>query len=67
MYTKRSMEPSNTPIPTPQTTGNNDEANTLNLYPIIRHLFLTLCILLAVAIILFLMYQNGKSIYDKGI
>jgi hypothetical protein len=44
-----------------------EDSTTVNLYPVIRHAFLTLCILLAVAIILFLIYQNGKSIYDKGI
>lgn len=44
-----------------------DENTTINVYPLIRHLFLTMCILLTVAIILFLIYQNGKSIYDKGI
>lgn len=44
-----------------------EESTAINIYPIVRHLFLTICILLAIAIILFLMYQNGKSIYDKGI
>ncbi len=45
----------------------SDNENGLNIYPVIRHLFLTVCILLAISIIIFLMYQNGKSIYDKGI
>lgn len=44
-----------------------EDVDTVNVYPIVRHLFLTLCILLAIAIILFLIYQNGKSIYVKGI
>lgn len=44
-----------------------DEKNVVNIYPLIRHLFLAMCILFTVAIILFLVYQNGKSIYDKGI
>jgi hypothetical protein len=46
---------------------NDDVSETVNIYPIIRHAFLTLCVLLAIAIILFLIYQNGKSIYDKGL
>lgn len=37
------------------------------LHTVARHLFLTLCVLLALSIVLFLIYQNGKSIYDKGI
>lgn len=44
-----------------------DENTAINIYPLIRHLFLAMCILFTVAIILFLIYQNGKSIYDKGI
>lgn len=40
---------------------------SINIYPAIRHLFLTFCILLAISIIIFLIYQNGKSIYDKGL
>lgn len=58
----------------PQHTGSTnsiiqkqDENTVVNIYPIIRHIFLTICILLTVIIILFLVYQNGKSIYDKGI
>lgn len=52
-----------------QITENIEEenSNTVNLYPIIRHIFLTLCILLSISIILFLIYQNGKSIYAKGL
>lgn len=44
-----------------------DDNAEINLYPVVRHIFLTICILLAISIILFLIYQNGKSIYDKGI
>jgi hypothetical protein len=50
-----------------ENTVIEDDSTTVNVYPIIRHLFLTLCILLSIAIILFLIYQNGKSIHDKGI
>ena len=44
-----------------------EEIEVVNIYPAVRHLFLTLCVILAVSIILFLFYQNGKSIYDKGL
>jgi hypothetical protein len=37
-----------------------------NLYPVVRHIFLVICILFAVAFIIFLIHQNGKSIYDNG-
>lgn len=50
-----------------ETAMSQEDTNETNLYPVIRHVFLTLCILLTVSIILFLIYQNGKSIYDKGI
>ena len=50
---------------TPEST--QEETSSVNVYPMIRHLFLTLCILLTISIILFLIYQNGKSIYDKGL
>ncbi len=45
----------------------SEDSGKLNIYPIIRHLFLIVCILLTISIILFLIYQNGKSIYVKGI
>jgi hypothetical protein len=51
----------------PEIETANDDTDIVNVYPIVRHLFLTLCILLAIAIILFLIYQNGKSIYVKGV
>lgn len=50
-----------------KTVDTPDDNDSINIYPIFRHVFLTLCILLAMSIILFLIYQNGKSIYDKGL
>lgn len=44
-----------------------EEVVEINLYPMFRHLFLTICILFTLAIIAFLIYQNGKNIYDNGI
>ena len=39
----------------------------VNIYPMIRHLMLILCILFALGIVAFLFYQNGKIIYGKGL
>ena len=44
-----------------------EEKGVINPHPKIRHIFLIILALVTVAIILFLVYQNGKSIYDKGI
>lgn len=52
---------------TPVSTEVVPEEKTINLYPLIRHMFLIVCILLTITIILFLIYQNGKSLYDKGL
>lgn len=38
-----------------------------NLYPTIRHIFLLACTLAFLAVLVLLLYQNGKSIYDNGI
>ncbi len=41
--------------------------HTKNLYPVVRHTVLVICVLLLAALIILLMHQNGKSIYDNGI
>lgn len=60
-----------TPTETPTNTSTGEQApqalHKKNLYPIVRHIFLVACILASLAIIMFLFYQNGKSIYDNGI
>lgn len=38
-----------------------------NIYPYVRHLTLILFVLIGFFIIIFLMHQNGKSIYEHGI
>ncbi len=43
------------------------EETKINIYPVIRHIFLITSLLLAFSIIVFLIYQNGKSIYVQGI
>lgn len=41
--------------------------HTKNLYPVVRHILLILTILFFITLIVFLMHQNGKSIYDNGL
>jgi hypothetical protein len=38
-----------------------------NIYPVTRHFMLIVLTLLAFTIIIFLIYQNGRSIYENGI
>ena len=38
-----------------------------NIYPSVRHTLLIACVLLTFCIIIFLIHQNGKSIYENGI
>lgn len=54
-----------TPISAAQIT--NPQHQKKNLYPAVRHILLVICVLFALAFIVFLMHQNGKSIYDNGI
>lgn len=41
--------------------------HTKNLYPVVRHILLVVFVLFSIALIVLLMHQNGKSIYDNGI
>jgi hypothetical protein len=47
----------------------NEEVNDkkINIYPYVRTSILTLCVLLGIGIILFLMYINGKILYENSI
>lgn len=38
-----------------------------NIYPIVRHAILIACVLLTFFLVVFLIHQNGKSIYENGI
>ncbi len=38
-----------------------------NLYPFVRHVFLISIVLCVFLLLLFLIYQNGKSIYENGL
>ncbi len=57
---------------TPQDTSSQIqtpgvEHHKKNIYPATRHILLVACVLLALCIIVFLIHQNGKSIYDNGL
>lgn len=41
--------------------------HTKNLYPVVRHTVLVICVVFLIALIVLLVHQNGKSIYDNGI
>lgn len=53
----------------PEATSHEHETHhhIKNIYPTMRHLILVMFVLIALFIILFLMHQNGKSIYEHGI
>ncbi len=38
-----------------------------NIYPYLRKSILVICVLIAVGVLIFLIYQNGKSIYVNGL
>lgn len=38
-----------------------------NIYPMMRTTILAICFIITVCIVLFLIYQNGRSIYESGI
>ena len=49
------------------TSNQSTVHHTKNLYPVVRHTLLIICVLFSIALIILLMHQNGKSIYDNGI
>ncbi len=64
------MEPKNIQTQVVETEPNTSEKASdgdVNIYPKLRHLILILCVLLTITIVVFLIYQNGKSIYANGI
>ena len=67
MDTQQDMQPTvQTPETqvTPETTKVNSE---INLYPILRTVLISVCVLIALGFVLFLIYQNGRSIYANGL
>lgn len=51
----------------PAATSADTAPGSKNIYPFVRKLFFISCIILFFILIIFLIYYNGKSIYDNGI
>ncbi len=64
---KSSKEQADTIIISATPEGKPIIHHTKNLYPLVRHTVLIILILLFAALIIFLMIQNGKSIYENGV
>lgn len=61
------MDP-HTATPIPETSLENKVTPPVNnIYPFLRKMLFGITILLFTVVILFLIYQNGKSIYDNGL
>lgn len=45
---------------------NEEEVSKKKLHRILRTLFIIFWMIFSLSIILFLFYQNGKSLYDQG-
>ena len=66
IYTIYAMDtvPPEQPSPEEQEITHTEE---VNIYPTLRTTLLVLCVLFAIGLVLFLIYQNGKSIYANGL
>lgn len=49
--------------PSPETQPHSKK----NAYPAVRHILIIALVLFTLSIMIFLIHQNGKSIYDNGI
>ena len=47
--------------------GSTKTHHIKNLYPAARHTLLIICVLCALFLIIYLINQNGKSIYENGV
>ncbi len=50
-----------------QQNSNNNVTTNRNIYPFVRHIFIICLALFMFSILLFLIYHNGKSIYENGL
>ncbi len=62
-----SQDHTDTIIVSANSSGKPIIHRTKNLYPVVRHVILVIIVLLFITLIIFLMHQNGKSIYDNGL
>lgn len=63
--TTQSTQPKEVALEAPLKT--NELHQKKNIYPLVRHIFIIAIILATISIVIFLIYQNGQSIYDKGL
>lgn len=56
-----------TPVPQPEVKEEQVIHHVKNIYPSVRHIVLTLIVLITLCVVIFLIHQNGKSIYDHGL
>lgn len=61
------MEPQTPPLTIEISQENKDVQPVTNTYTSLRKIFFVLVILFFSVLMLFLIYQNGKSIYDNGL
>lgn len=65
---KNTFQSSNsTSVAEHETPSSQINHHKKNIYPSTRHVLLITFILFGLCLILFLIHQNGKSIYDNGI
>lgn len=43
------------------------EEKEINIYPMLRSVFLVFCVIIFILAILILLYINGKQVYENGI
>lgn len=65
-YTIYSMDETITTDDLPDTDGY-EEPKEVNIYPAVRTIVLILIVVLCLGAILFLLYLNGKSVYESGV
>lgn len=61
------MEPQTPPLTIEINQENKEVQPVTNTYTSLRKIFFVLVILFFSVLMLFLIYQNGKSIYDNGL
>jgi hypothetical protein len=54
-------------VVTSPTAGPSGEVHKKNIYPFVRRIFLVTLVLFVFFILFFLIYHNGKSIYENGL
>ena len=75
VYYRVYMESSSSIIETPKEASSFSQDTVLvpashlkkNIYPMARHILLITAIVFGLCVIVFLIHQNGKSIYDNGL